>query len=506
MAADERASAQATLQRKLVERMWPLFFGVPLATTLVWLGMMEAAATYLPLFVLACAVYLPNGPLPEASMPFAVSIFAHACVEVAVANARISLAHLSNGRWQRVHEVRTSVSIYFIVAELLYAYDLWRRKGARAWTGIRCVVIVGCVVRLVANCLLLSLGHDHLHAWRLETIYLPGNITFLTSMVIDIGYMVFFAFGVSPHNRRRLSQLMGRDSVVCSLAELLTEPDEVRGTSDSESASDAPSVRAPSENASDAPRVLTPSDEHASAASEGRRLPSAHSSGLSKRDSGAYVGPLHARGRRGAASCYSQSSLSSAGSELGRALADSASRAPARVLPTYPLRPQFYQDTAVFLPAPVRARLQLHVRDGELVNQSGHLLACNGEAVGMYVMDEQGRIFSTLGVGQEESLGDEGVRHSSLVAGGPVAAAGILTVACGRVLRLSNESGHYAPPPSCLTLVLERLAELGLAHLDDVVVETTRRREYEPAAASPTSGRRATRSPGRVLSPGPIVR
>ena len=225
-------------------------------------------------------------------------------LEVAVANARISLAHLSNGRWKRVHEVRTSVSIYFIVAELLYAYDLWRRKGARAWTGIRCVVIVGCVVRLVANCLLLSLGHDHLHAWRLETIYLPGNITFLTSMVIDIGYMVFFAFGVSPHNRRRLSQLMGRDSVVCSLAELLTEPDEVRGTSDSESASDAPSVRAPSENASDAPRVLTPSDEHASAASEGRRLPSAHSSGLSKRDSGAYVGPLHARGRRGAASCY----------------------------------------------------------------------------------------------------------------------------------------------------------------------------------------------------------
>ena len=41
----------------------------------------------------------------------------------------------------------------------------------------------------------------------------------------------------------------------------------------------------------------------------------------------------------------------------------------------------------------------------------------------------------------------------------------------GRLLRLTNRSGHYAPPPSCLNVAMARLRGMGLAHLDRVSLE-----------------------------------
>ena len=83
---------------------------------------------------------------------------------------------------------------------------------------------------------------------------------------------------------------------------------------------------------------------------------------------------------------------------------------------------------------------------------------------------------------------DPTLRHSSLVAGAPVAAAGMLTVSRGLLLRLSNESGHYAPPASCLNCIMDRLAFLGVARLDAVALEIVRRPEYEAAAGAGGTG------------------
>ena len=61
----------------------------------------------------------------------------------------------------------------------------------------------------------------------------------------------------------------------------------------------------------------------------------------------------------------------------------------------------------------------------------------------------------------------------------------MMTICNGRLTHLSNESGHYAPPPSVLRPVVEQLTVLGVAHLDEVAFETLRRTEYEPEHAMP---------------------
>ena len=121
--------------------------------------------------------------------------------------------------------------------------------------------------------------------------------------------------------------------------------------------------------------------------------------------------------------------------------------------------------------------------------------SADGAAEGMYVMDEFGSFFTTLAFKQEQQQHElegagQSVHHSSLAAGAPVAAAGLLTVSRGKLRSLSNESGHYAPPPSCLHTVLEQLAALGVAELEQVVLETHRRMEYEPPAQGRAGGRR----------------
>ena len=63
------------------------------------------------------------------------------------------------------------------------------------------------------------------------------------------------------------------------------------------------------------------------------------------------------------------------------------------------------------------------------------------------------------------------LHHSSLFAGAAVAAAGEMTVKNGALLSISNWSGHYAPRPSCLRVLLDKLEEMGVSGLGDVQVQ-----------------------------------
>jgi len=183
---------------------------------------------------------------------------------------------------------------------------------------------------------------------------------------------------------------------------------------------------------------------------------------------------------------------------------------------SYPLLPQYHMENDVpYFEVDARADLQLHVAYGLLVDARSKPLAPGGPLSAMYTMDPHGGLCTTMGLQQcakkpdferqfsreeiEEGImirTDEGlcdrivpdvdidqVRHSSLVGGRAVAAAGMMTVHEGRLLSISNESGHYAPPPSCLRSVLAELALLGVVELDEVQLEVIRRPEFEPSVA-----------------------
>ena len=86
------------------------------------------------------------------------------------------------------------------------------------------------------------------------------------------------------------------------------------------------------------------------------------------------------------------------------------------------------------------------------------------------------------------------LHHSSLVAGAAVAAAGEMTVKNGALLSISNWSGHYAPRPSCLRVLLDKLEEMGVSGLGDVQVQacgapprrTEQKRAMEGSFGSPS--------------------
>ena len=109
-----------------------------------------------------------------------------------------------------------------------------------------------------------------------------------------------------------------------------------------------------------------------------------------------------------------------------------------------------------------REKHKLYVQDGLLVGATGTPLdpdlknkpARDGFAI--FVMDAKGDIF--LSFDHKRDL----FHHSSLLAGAPVAAAGDMTIINGKLLAISNSSGHYRPPPASLDRVLQRLAAMGV--------------------------------------------
>jgi hypothetical protein len=75
----------------------------------------------------------------------------------------------------------------------------------------------------------------------------------------------------------------------------------------------------------------------------------------------------------------------------------------------------------------------------------------------LYVMDPAGHIYA---FGQQRD-GKE-LKHSSFLRGGPTMAAGTMRVKNGRILYITNQSGHYKPQMRQMLNVLERLQSYGV--------------------------------------------
>jgi hypothetical protein len=70
-------------------------------------------------------------------------------------------------------------------------------------------------------------------------------------------------------------------------------------------------------------------------------------------------------------------------------------------------------------------------------------------------MDAAGELYASFEAERDR------LHHSSLLAGAPVACAGELLVFDGRLLLISNQSGHYRPPPRALAQALDALLRAG---------------------------------------------
>ena len=74
-------------------------------------------------------------------------------------------------------------------------------------------------------------------------------------------------------------------------------------------------------------------------------------------------------------------------------------------------------------------------------------------------------------------------RHSSLVAGADVTAAGTMRVLNGKILEVDNFSGHYRPPAASLAVFAERMRQLGIS-LEETLIETADRRPNSSRGSS----------------------
>lgn len=110
-----------------------------------------------------------------------------------------------------------------------------------------------------------------------------------------------------------------------------------------------------------------------------------------------------------------------------------------------------------YLSAVERARYQVSIANGILSQkgESGAWQPMNTEGMGyMFVMDGKGKLYA----------GDECVlqHHSSFLAGAPVAAAGVMEVASGRLRYITDQSGHYSPTTDHTNQLLQLLQHRGV--------------------------------------------
>jgi hypothetical protein len=127
--------------------------------------------------------------------------------------------------------------------------------------------------------------------------------------------------------------------------------------------------------------------------------------------------------------------------------------------------------TAVqYLSPEEREAYRLTFRDGMIYGADGKLFDTR-EAVSLhsnmpkaiFVMDAAGDFFAA----PHQILGR--FHHSSLAAGGPVAAAGELLVLDGMLFQISNKSGHYRPGKLFMDQALDALAHKGIELTSDQI-------------------------------------
>lgn len=114
-------------------------------------------------------------------------------------------------------------------------------------------------------------------------------------------------------------------------------------------------------------------------------------------------------------------------------------------------------DVEYCSPTTLRERHLLIVHNGRLVNRDGHPLCPHAPPIGeeaLYVLSVDNDVLVSFETTRH--------RHSSLVAGAPVRAAGCLRVRNGELISINNASGHYRPPHQTLSVMASWLAERGV--------------------------------------------
>jgi hypothetical protein len=132
--------------------------------------------------------------------------------------------------------------------------------------------------------------------------------------------------------------------------------------------------------------------------------------------------------------------------------------------PTNPYR-AFYPHTVHYMTPAEREEHRLfvdadgHLRsagDGRLYDTTSGVSAWSGGGQAIFVMDGSGNLYATL----DQRVGH--THHSSLLGGEPVAGAGEIEVEDGRLVSMTNQSGHYRPTMAMNDRVLRSLREQGL--------------------------------------------
>ena len=292
-----------------------------------------------------------------------------------------------------VHCMRALVPA-IAVSSMILARRLHRYGPGTFWGDVRMISCSTCASHWSQFVHFLAADTE---AWG----HLPGDMSYMNALAYNLAYIVVFAFVLSSSNRLRLSEIMGQRKVVCSLAELPSphaartgrcvgprdEMERAKGCLSSvDSDSAAPEMEQPA--APTGARRRRSTSRSRARASPPMRRGASSSRGSSPIRGSRVREPSHdARGRARSAR---SSAVSSAASELEHALGGID---PDCVqYESYQLLSQFYHDTADYLDSTLRRRLQLRVRDGRLVDDSGALLAPDGEQNGMYVMSPAGGI------------------------------------------------------------------------------------------------------------------
>ncbi len=123
-----------------------------------------------------------------------------------------------------------------------------------------------------------------------------------------------------------------------------------------------------------------------------------------------------------------------------------------------------FETAVVYLDEKAREKHRVMVRDGRLLDIAGKPFNpgprpekwSGDKGLAIYVMDAAGNVYATL----EHERGR--FHHSSFLAGGPVGMAGDIRVFDGWIVEVSNQSGHYRPPPAAMKQITERLKEMGV--------------------------------------------
>ena len=85
------------------------------------------------------------------------------------------------------------------------------------------------------------------------------------------------------------------------------------------------------------------------------------------------------------------------------------------------------------------------------------------QGLAIFVMDSQGELWLSFEAKAKY------FHHSSLLAGGPVAAAGEMIIFQGKLYGINNQSGHYQPPPIVIKRVLSVLHAKGIDTQDILI-------------------------------------